>query len=116
MLMASFGDVISLSRLRGAQIMGSDSRDGASVARAARSELASNGLAARNCRNLRRLLVWSSIGIGDPPYGPNHRRALCPGGSALHDPTPPVTQDKDAAALPRRIPPQKYRIPRRSNG
>src|SRR6266571_4963299 len=69
MLMASFGEVISLSSVRGAQIMGSGSRDGASAAMAARSDVASSGLAARNCRNLRRLVTWSSIGIGDPPYG-----------------------------------------------
>src|SRR5882672_2489358 len=82
MLMASFGEEISLSMLRGAQIMGSGSRDGVSAAMAARSDAARSGLAARNCRNLRRLVAWSSIGIGDPPYGPNHRRALGPGRAA----------------------------------
>src|SRR5258708_16152263 len=60
----------------GAQIMGSGSRDGVSAAMAARSDAARSGLAARNCRNLRRLVAWSSIGIGVPPSGPNHRRAL----------------------------------------
>src|SRR5438045_337594 len=83
MLMASFGDVISLSILRGAQIMGSGSRDGVSAAMAARSDVASSGLAARNCRNLRRLVAWSSIGIGDPPYGPNLAGLLVPGGLRL---------------------------------
>ncbi len=59
--MASFGDEISLSKLRGAQTMGSGSRDGCSLAKAARSEAAKNGLAARNCRNLRRLAAWSTV-------------------------------------------------------
>src|ERR1700720_1984949 len=82
MLMASFGDAISLSILRGAQIMGSGSRDGVSAAMAARSDAARSGLAARNCRNLRRLVAWASIGIGDPPCGPPYRPALEPGRAA----------------------------------
>src|ERR1043166_51159 len=60
MLIASFGEEISLSRLRGIQIMGSGNREGASFAIAARSVAASKGLAARNCRNLRRLAYWSA--------------------------------------------------------
>src|SRR5438132_12829026 len=67
MLMASFGDLISLSSVRGAQIIGSGSRDGVSAAMAARSDAARSGLAARNCRNLRRLVIWSSIGITSIP-------------------------------------------------
>src|SRR5262245_28646771 len=54
--MASFGVEISLSRVRGAQIIGSGSRPGRSLAKAARSEFASSGLAARNCRNFRRAM------------------------------------------------------------
>src|SRR5258708_14416488 len=104
MLMASFGELISLSRARGAQIMGSGSRDGVSAAMAARSDAARSGLAARNCRNLRRLVAWSAIGIGDPPPGPTYRPALEPRRAAPaavlpHRPRP--TNPRTAHAPPR---------------
>ena len=57
-LIASLGLEMSLSRARGAHTIGSGRRPGASFAKAARSEAANKGLAARNCRNLRRLASW----------------------------------------------------------
>src|SRR5438132_12902346 len=97
MLMASFGDLISLSSVRGAQIMGSGSRDGVSAAMAARSDAARSGLAARNCRNLRRLVTWSSISIGDPP---ELERAIDvfvtePNGGLVMAPPPPILANRE---------------------
>src|SRR5262245_13363570 len=67
-LMASLGSLISRSRVRGAHTMGSGSRFGVSdAAQAARSVPASSGLAARNCRNFRRLAVCLSSDIGTLP-------------------------------------------------
>src|SRR5215470_376152 len=68
MLIASLGEVISVSRLRGAQLMGSGSRDGVSAAMAEKSDAASSGLAARNCKNLRRLAARSSFGMVASPF------------------------------------------------
>src|SRR4051794_40841757 len=62
-LIASFGEAISLSSVRGAHCIGSGSRDGVSLAMAAKSVPASSGLAARNCRKRRRLVAVSSIGM-----------------------------------------------------
>jgi hypothetical protein len=63
-LMASFGLEIRLSSWRGAQTIGSGKRSGRSVAMAAKSVPASKGLAARNCRNLRRLVAcWASVSM-----------------------------------------------------
>jgi hypothetical protein len=53
-LIASFGLLIS-SRSAGAQIIGSGSLDGASIPQTSIAPEATSGLAARYCRNLRRL-------------------------------------------------------------
>src|SRR5262245_46966175 len=63
MLIASRGEEISLSRLRGDHTIGSGSRDGVSAAMAARAGAAGSGLAAVNSGNLRRLVTGSSLAM-----------------------------------------------------
>src|SRR5262249_46661927 len=82
-LIASLGVEINLSRLRGAHTIGSGRSPGRSFAKAARSEAANSGLAARNCRNLRRLASFMASDdmrriLPDSEMGGPHAVALAP--------------------------------------
>src|SRR2546421_200409 len=73
-LMASFGEEISFSRVRGPHSIGSGSSEGLSAAMAARSEPASSGLAAQRLEHA--LDARLSEGPEAPEIGPAHADRL----------------------------------------